>query len=237
MAAFVQSATGFGFALVLSPVLLFQLEPKEAVFALLFLGTAVNLLVLLGERRPTQVLGREIGPMLTAAVPGAAVGLVILAALDKATLQVIVGVLVIGAAALQVVLERRPRGGPAGPAWTAYPAGLASGVLTTSTSLSGPPLVLWLLGRHAPPGEVRDSLAASFLALNAVGIAALLLTGGVEGGLDPAFLLALLPPTVLGQVLGRRAFDRLNQQAFRVAAMALVVAAGLASVVGGLGAF
>ena len=41
--ASVQSATGFGFALVLSPALFAVLEPLEAVWALLALGVVLNL--------------------------------------------------------------------------------------------------------------------------------------------------------------------------------------------------
>lgn len=212
------------------------LEPADAVLVLLVLGVAINVLVLFGEGRPRRVLGPEVASMLSAAVPGAALGLVVLAALEKGTLQVLVGVLVMGAAAVRLVADRRLLAGPAAPAWTAYPAGLASGVLTTSTSLSGPPLVLWLLGRRARPGEVRDSLAASFLALNVVGIAGLLVAGGIGPGPDPAFLLALLALTVLGQVLGRRAFERLDPRVFRSAALALVVLAGAGSVLAGFGA-
>ena len=44
--AFVQSATGFGFALVLSPALFAVLDPVEAVATLLVLGLALNVLVL-----------------------------------------------------------------------------------------------------------------------------------------------------------------------------------------------
>jgi uncharacterized protein len=45
--AAVQSATGFGFALVLSPALFAVMEPTEAVTALLLLGAVLNMLVLL----------------------------------------------------------------------------------------------------------------------------------------------------------------------------------------------
>jgi hypothetical protein len=50
--ASVQAATGFGFALVLSPALFAVLEPVEAVTSLLFLSVALNLLVLFERGRP-----------------------------------------------------------------------------------------------------------------------------------------------------------------------------------------
>ena len=49
--ALVQSATGFGFALVLSPALFAVLDPYEAVTTMLLLGPPLNVLVLLDSER------------------------------------------------------------------------------------------------------------------------------------------------------------------------------------------
>ena len=106
--AAVQSSTGFGFALVLSPALFAVPEPTEAVTTLLALGLALNLLVLFERGRPEHVDRRRLAPMLAAAVPGLAVGVVILGALSKEVLQIGVGLAVITAAAWQ--LRRRVRG-------------------------------------------------------------------------------------------------------------------------------
>jgi uncharacterized protein len=209
------------------------MEPAEAVFALLVLGVAVSLLVLLTERRPIEAARGDVLAIVTAALPGVALGLVILSLLDKPVLQVAVGLAVIAAAALQLTAERRPGQGSPAPGWTAYPAGFAAGVLTTSTSLSGPPLVLWLMRRNATPAAMRDTLAASFLALNGLGAASLAGLGGLPAAPSAGPLLVLLPATVIGQILGRGAFRRLDPRPFRAAALGLVVAAGAASVVAG----
>ena len=49
--AALQSAVGFGFALVCAPLLYAALSPEEAVGLLVVLAVEVNLLTLLGERR------------------------------------------------------------------------------------------------------------------------------------------------------------------------------------------
>src|SRR4051812_50067730 len=97
--AAVQSATGFGFALILSPALLAALAPYEAITALLALGIVLNLLVLFDGGRPGPVRWRELAPVLAAAVPGLAMGALALVLLDKPGLQIIVGVAVGAAAA------------------------------------------------------------------------------------------------------------------------------------------
>ena len=54
-AAALQSATGFGFALLLSPVLFAIYEPAHALGTVLLLGAGLNLLMLYGERRPREM--------------------------------------------------------------------------------------------------------------------------------------------------------------------------------------
>jgi uncharacterized membrane protein YfcA len=229
--ASVQSATGFGFALVLSPALFAVLEPFEAVWALLALGLVLNVLVLRDTPEGTgggAVRWDALRPALIAAVPGLALGALMLALAPKPVLQVVVGVGVVAAAALTWRAPTAPRSGGA------VTAGLASGALTTSVSLSGPPLVLWLRARGLTPAELRASLAAAFLFLNAAGAVLLLGSGG--GALRVEVIVPLLALVVAGHLLGARLFRRVDAQRFSLLVLALVTAGGLASVAAGLAA-
>jgi uncharacterized protein len=231
--AAVQSATGFGFALVLSPALFAVLEPVEAVTTLLVLGLALNLLVLFEGGRPDHVDWRRLAPMLAAALPGMAVGALLLGLLSKATLQVGVGLAVIAAALWQLWgpegARRRASGRAAG-----WATGFLSGALTTSISVSGPPIVLWLEAHGVRPLEFRASLAASFLALNLTGGLVLLAVEG-SGALDAGTVAPLLGLLLVGYALGAFAFRRLPPDRFSTAVLALVLAAGVGSVMAGLG--
>ena len=226
--AAVQSATGFGFALVLSPALFAVMDPVEAVTALLVLGLALNLLVLFEGGRPEHVDWRALAPMLVAAVPGLAIGAVALTELSKEVLQVAVGVAVIAAAGWQL-RARTVRLSPA----AAWIAGFASGALTTSISVSGPPLVLWLTARGVRPEEFRASLAPSFLALNLAGGAILLAAEG-SSAFDAGAVALLLALVVAGYVVGAVAFRRLDHDRFFKLVLILVALTGTASVVAGL---
>jgi uncharacterized membrane protein YfcA len=112
--------------------------------------------------------------------------------------------------------------------------GLASGALTTSISISGPPIVLWLESRGLRPAELRTSLSAAFLALNIAGGAVLLAAGGAKAAPGVGLLAPLVAAVVAGQLAGAAVFRRLDPRAFRVAVLALVVAAGVASAAVGL---
>jgi uncharacterized membrane protein YfcA len=230
--AFVQSATGFGFALVLSPALFAVMEPVEAVTSLLVLGVTLNLMVLFEDGRPEHVEWRALAPMLAAALPGLAAGVVALTQMSKPALQVAVGLAVVVAAAWQW-RQRRRHARPRLRAGAGLAVGFASGVLTTSVSVSGPPIVLWLEARGVRPEEFRASLAASFLALNLTGGAVLLAAEG-GGVLDAGIVGPLLGLVAVGYLVGAVAFRRLDSERFFVLVLALVAATGVASVAAGL---
>ena len=235
--ASIQSATGFGFALVLSPALFAAVDPAEAVTSLLVLGLALNLLVLFEGGRPDHVDWRALAPMLAAALPGLAAGAVALTLLSKEALQVSVGVAVILAAGWQ--LSQRAAGESAAesartlPPAAGWAAGFFSGALTTSISISGPPIVLWLEAHGVRPEEFRASLAASFLVLNLIGGAVVLAAEG-SGALDADVMLPLLGLVVAGYALGAVAFRRLEGDRFFAITLALVVCTGAASLAAGL---
>jgi uncharacterized membrane protein YfcA len=228
--AAVQSATGFGFALILSPALLAALDPYEAVTALLALGFVLNLLVLFDGGRAGPVRWRELLPVFAAAVPGLALGALALALFDKPLLQVLVGLVVLAASALQ--LRARVTGRQA-PRRSATVAGLASGALTTSISVSGPPLVLWLESRGVSPAELRATLAACFLALNLAGCILLVPLAGADRLAPAGVLVPLVGLVVAGHLVGARAFRRLDPGRFSLVVLGLVAATGAASVAAG----
>ncbi len=91
-------------------------------------------------------------------------------------------------------------------------AGLASGALTTSVSLSGPPLVLWFRARGLTPAEMRASLAAAFLFLNLVGAALLFAAGEDFDAFQPDVLVPLLALVVAGHLLGSWLFRRVDAE-------------------------
>ncbi len=231
--ATVQSATGFGFALVLSPALLGLLEPHEAVLTMLALATVLNALVLFESGRPEHVDWRRLAPLLAAAIPGLAAGALLLAVLSKEVLQVAVGVAVIAAGLWQLRVRRAgAHARRALPRGSELAAGFASGTLTTSLSVSGPPLALWLEARGVRPVEFRQTLAAAFLLLSVAG-GAIVVTAEGTGPLEAEVVLPLLVCMLAGYALGAVAFRRIATERFFVLALLLVIATGVASVLAG----
>jgi uncharacterized protein len=229
--AALQSATGFGFALVSAPLLFAAAEPGEAVGLLILLGLVVNLMTLGTEGRRPQPLVRESLTMLAWAVPGVFAGALALRALDKTALQVGVTLGVFATLAVRALARRRRAAadGPGHPpGWAAPATGFTSGALTTSTNTAGPPVVLYMLARGATPLQTRDSLTTTFIGFSAIGIAALALSG-TDGAIPPVdALAALVPATVVGHLGGRRVFARIADHHYEPVLTAVLIATALA---------
>ena len=220
---FVQSATGFGFALVAAPALTATLGPVVAVCTIAVLGVLVNALTLAGERRRSALLGSKAAVLIAASVPGMLVGALVLAEAPRDALRALVAVVTVVSVAVYL-RERRLGRGRARRASGIAPAVLA-GALGAAAGINGPPLVAHLRRWGATPEQMRETLAAFFLVSGLLTLGAIALVGALELAPDIGWLLAA---AVLGQVAGRLAFDRLS--AYREAAVlgTLALAVGLA---------
>jgi uncharacterized membrane protein YfcA len=241
--AALQSAIGFGFALVAAPLLYAAApSPEQAVGLMTVLGMEVNLLTLLAERRRPNPVWADVVATVAWSLPGALAGVAVLRALDAVALQLLVTAGVLVALAVNLRAERRARtgtvpasrgDGPRSP-WARPLAGISSGALSTSTSTGGPPLVLLMMARGLHPRVVRDTLTTSFVGFGLVAAVALLLTGTRDALPDATWLAALVPLTAAGQLAGRPLFARLaaarTYERVLTVVLVVTVAAGLIGV-------
>lgn len=227
LGAALQSATGFGFALVSAPVLFALLGPQEAVSTGVLVALALNGFTLATERRRPQVLGRDAVALLAWSMPGIALGAVALRELSERLLSALVAGAVLAGVALRALSRRGGAVAELRP-WHLPAAAIAGGALSTSTSLSGPPLVFYLLARRASPPQMRDTLAAIFFAQAVLGLPALALSGTFT---IPEAVWALLLAGVAGQVVGRRAFGWLHGERYELAVYVVLVGTALVALV------
>jgi len=231
--AAIQAATGFGFALLAAPLAFAALDSHEAIGLLLLLGSEIGVLTLATEGRRPQPMVRRCAIVLAWAVPAAVAGVAVLRALDAVTLQIAVSV---GVAATLIVRRRAPaeHRGPE-PRWAAPATGLSAGALVTSTNTSGPPLLLYLLGRGDEATRVRDTLTVCQLGLSLIGAAALVATG-TSDAVPRGWLVALFVPLVaLAHLAGRPLFAHLaasgRYEPVLNATLVIAVVAGLVTAI------
>jgi uncharacterized protein len=226
LGAGLQSATGFGFALISAPIMFAAFGPQQAVTAGVLLAVEISALTLATEARVPRVLCGDAVALVAWSLPGLALGAIALRELPERLLSGLVAAGVVGGLALRLRARRVAPAAAGGRErrWSAPLAGVSSGALSTSTALSGPPLVLHLLARGTSPQQMRDTLAAIFLATAVLSAPALLATGTFD--LPPA-IGGLLAASAAGQLLGRWLFARLADKRHENVVLAVLAAAAL----------
>jgi hypothetical protein len=213
------SATGFGFVLVVGPLVAAALPPEQAITSLLCLGMLTSGLTLLTEFRRPVPLWRESAEIFAWGTGGAFAGTWVLARLDTTALQLSLTAMVIA-----TLLVRRLARTGSDPFLALPVVGLSAGALTTTTSTNGPPILLYLLGRGVPAHQLRDTLSVLFIAFAAIGLVALGV-GETDAVLpDAAVVGAFAGAATVGHVSGRPLFAHLAERQYdRVVTVLLIV--------------
>ncbi len=228
-AAVVRGTTGFGFALVLAPILLLLLEAKSVVVIDLLLGLLASIVVVVTSLR--NIRWRWITPMLAGVVLGIPLGVLTIIAISPSALKVMIGVVVLVFAiplALGFTRAFRREKPVAGL------AGFASGFLAGSTSLGGPPLVLFMHNQDWDKEAIHPSLAACFVLMASGSIVGLLIAGLVSAS-SVLTAASLAPALLIGTVVGMVAFRRINERVFRMLSVVIILGAGVVAVLSGVG--
>lgn len=137
VAAAAQAVSGFGSALIATPVVAVLVGPHEAVVGLTMVS--IVLVGMLSLRSRGHVDGSIVVTITAAAIVGMPIGLLILQRADDQTLTAVIASVVIVFAVLLWLGLRLPRSRV-----TDAVAGFVAGTLSTSTGTSGPPIVIAL---------------------------------------------------------------------------------------------
>lgn len=219
----VQALAGFGFALVAVPILAFRLEVGDAVVLSTLTGTTANLVQSWQLRADRDRVATT--RLAAASLIGAPFGLALFALADPRILRGVVGVGVLFG--VYVIARRVSLGGDGRRAELVL--GATSGVLLTSTSMNGPPLVVALQARGASPETFRATLNSVFFVGGVVAIVMYTSLGRIEGASLLRWGIAL-PTLVVGLALGSAGRRFVSVEAFRRVVLVLLVVSGLSSV-------
>lgn len=221
-AAVCQSLTGFGFALVMVPLLSLVWDVKSAVVTSTLLGTVTLLPLVFEARRHVHLAATA--TLLLGSLVGIPVGLLILEVADPESLKIFVGVVVIAASILYYrVREVRTMRSGAAPA---AGVGVVSGVLGGSTAMGGPPAIFYLLGTERSVEVFRGTLLAFFLPNNLIRIGAFAGVGRVTPDVLRLSAIAL-PALFVGLFVGARLRQRVREETFRLLVLLVLILTSL----------
>jgi uncharacterized membrane protein YfcA len=230
LAASCQSLTGFGFALVMVPLLSLIWDVKSAVVMSTTLGTIMLVPLLLEVRRHVSV--GIAGRLLLGSLVGIPLGVVVLDRIDPEALKVLVGAVVI-IASLLLYFAPQVRWPDAGGS-TAVVVGAISGMLRGSTSMGGPPSVIYLLGVERHMETFRGTLLAFFLPASVITVVVLAAAGKVTPEILRTSAIGL-PALVAGLFLGGWVRSWMPESVFRAVVLGVLIATSIAVIVSASG--
>lgn len=208
IASCIQSLSGFGFSLFIVPVLAVVLGPRETVYLANILSVVLNVTQLWHMRRAVE--WRTSWLLLAGSFIGMPFGVAVLVFLDPSVLKLLIAATVVVFTVLLIRGMRLHGGGTPGD----MAVGIVSGVFNTSTSMSGPPVVIYLQGKGVSPDAFRAT-NTFFFCVSAAGAVALLSLGGASS--REAWLAAAiaLPGVAVGRFAGNALYRRIDEILFR----------------------
>ncbi|TXG78406.1 MAG: sulfite exporter TauE/SafE family protein [Thermomicrobiales bacterium] len=224
----VAATAGFGFSLVAAPPLLLLYEPVQVTAMLLILALATRWMLLTDTWHTTHV--RTIGAMLPSAWLGIGIGILIVRAVDPDYIKLLASLVVIVAALLLMRGWRpeRAHDPAAGPV-----AGLLSGILSPTTGMDGTPVVFLLSSRDYSIAAFRSTITVYYYLIIPVTILALV-QQGLLGRDDFVRSFVVVPPVVIGTMIGQRLVRRMSVERFRSIVFGLLLVSGLVGAVAAL---
>ncbi|MEO7398086.1 MAG: sulfite exporter TauE/SafE family protein, partial [Ilumatobacteraceae bacterium] len=214
---------GFGFGLMSVPLMSLVIDIHSAVIVSSIVAVFANgVQTYLFRSHRDRPLARRLS---LASITGLPVGYVIFELVSDRSLRIALGVGVVVAVAM---LSRGLNLAHLGPRidWS---LGFVSGVLNTSISTSGPPLVFDLQARRLAPEAFRATINCVFLVSGCVGLAIFAIGGKIQFDELRAGA-AAAPSLALGLAVGLPLRRRFSPERFRTLVMVLLVAGAVAAV-------
>lgn len=218
----VKTTAGFGFALISVPLLLPFMELNEIVPIILPLVLINDYAITL--RNKGLLKPKVIVPMASAATVGIPLGILILSHASMYMLKIVVSLVILVAASLLFsgkTLPIRKEG------LASIFAGFLSGVLVSTSGLSGPPITLFLINQQWQKLEFRNNLGLYFAIVDSIAVVSLLVSGFIDNQslrLD----LMLIPSVIAGYLLGNVLLKSIRQDVFvRITVLIIIFGATL----------
>jgi uncharacterized membrane protein YfcA len=235
VAALINGAVGYGFSSIVTPIAILWYSNKVLNPALVIVEVAVNATLLFRERRYIRQTWGRARPLVSTLLPGVILGTIGLAYLAVNDVKVIVYATLLPLVVLQLVgfyrpLKNEKLGGRA--------VGPGIGFLYALTTISGPPLALFLRNQGMSKNEFRCTIAQIRVAESSLTLGTYFVFSTLFGAnLITLPSLSLLPilviPVVVGIPVGTLLLRRVSPEFFRRFVMsvdAILVSYGLSRV-------
>ena len=229
LASVTQGLAGFGFALVSASIMIIFLPPKVVVPIILIQGTLINLIILIKAKKWVDL--KRIWPLILAGIVGVPFGTFFLIVLKDSTSKMFIGsVIILFSVAFLMGFKKKIKNEKLAFA----PVGFISGLLSGSTTMGGPPVILFFTNQDVEKQVFRANLVAYFMSLSLIAFPSYFLSGLITMEVIE-YTILFLPAMILGAIIGIKLVHKIEEKLFRKIALIIVIIAGVLSVVSGLG--
>ncbi|MGY3572510.1 sulfite exporter TauE/SafE family protein [Vibrio paucivorans] len=217
--SFVQTAIGFGLAIVAAP-LLFLISPDYVPAPICLVALFISVLNALKHRANVSIGGLKMA--LIGRIPGSIAGGVLLVMVSTDMLALWLGVLVLFAVGVSLLPFRiEPTPARMGV------AGFFSGFFGTSSAIGGPPMALLL--QHQDANQLRGNLSAFFVFSSIISLI-IQMPAGFLNWHHVWITIPLIPASWLGYKLAMLTTQSLPKEKIRIGALLLCSVSGLTAV-------
>jgi hypothetical protein len=224
--AVTQSVSGFGYALLVVPVLTIVAGPRVAVVVMTAIG--VPLVIANGWRWRAHLRHRTAVLLVVTALVGIPLGALFLRTADERLLTATVGIVVL---VMTVAIWRGLRV-PHGRT-TLATAGVLSGAFAASTGTNGPPLVIALDAEGLQPDAFRATLQTVFALEGSLAFLTFIANDLVRVSMLPAVAVGLAAAAA-GALVGDRIASRVDRARFRSIVLVTLGASGALALIGAI---
>jgi len=228
-ASLVQSATGFGFALIAVPFFLIILNSSDAIQVVIIITLITSTVhwVLIRKETPLNLLRW----LFVGCILGFPLGVLIYMRLELDTLKMLIAVLIIlisihnGWQMLRNHLAAHSPGSRGIKPAALTAVGLTSGMMASSMAMPGPPLMLYLSTTALDKNQIRAAMFAFFTFSYAGALIMQLIFVGV-GRQSWEMSGILTPVAIIGLIVGQLVSKRISEAYFKVLVLIILLMTG-----------
>ena len=221
VAGLMRGFAGFGSAMLMAPIFAILFGSADMVVTVVAIELVVSLQLFPQVRRHAD--WKVLTPMSVAACAAMPLGVWLLASVDKNTIVTAVSAVIVAFVVL-MWSGWRYTGGRSMIATVTV--GAVSGAMMATTSVGGPPVLLYLLSGNDPPQVNRANIVTYYFLTQFLLIVIVMATG--VAGIEALYrAVVLFPVMVLGAWIGGRAFHGLgSERLYRNVALAILFGTG-----------
>jgi len=204
------------------------LPPKIVVPIILIHSTLLTTVLLVGLRGEVDL--KRIWPLIVAGIIGVPFGTYLLIGLDENISKIFIGsVIILCALAFLKGFKRKIKN----EKLAFVPVGFISGLLSGSAKMGGPPVIFFFTNQGMNKQAFRANIIAYFMALSLVTLPSFIL-GGLITIEVIKYTTLFLPAMIFGVIIGTKLVTKVKENLFQDIALAIVIIAGLLSIVSSL---